>query len=217
MAATIPVQIYVVDANGDLVPVGTLNPLPTGSSGGGGGATTVADGADVAQGAIADAAVSTDTTGSVSGKLRGLVKLVVNLLSRWPASLQTNGGLKVEGVAGGVAQSVAESIKTLTQISGTAASSGDNSVVAAPSAGNHLVVSAFVVQNEAATANTMILRPGTSSTTAWRCLGQNQGDGLSMVFPPGRCWRLPTATALNLNLSAATSCGYSVSYWSEAD
>lgn len=38
-------------------------------------------------GANADAAVDTDTTGTISGKLRGLVKLVVNLLSRWPASL----------------------------------------------------------------------------------------------------------------------------------
>jgi hypothetical protein len=57
-------------------------------------------------GATGDAAVDTDTTGTASGKLRGLVKLIANLLSRWPAALQTNGGLKVEGVAGGVAQPV---------------------------------------------------------------------------------------------------------------
>lgn len=38
-------------------------------------------------GANADAAVDTDTTGTISGKLRGLVKLMVNYLSRFPASL----------------------------------------------------------------------------------------------------------------------------------
>lgn len=41
-----------------------------GGSGGGGGAVTVADGADVTQGALADTAVTAGGTGSVSGKLR---------------------------------------------------------------------------------------------------------------------------------------------------
>ena len=48
---------------------------------------SVADGSDVTQGALADAGVSTDAAGTVSAKLRGLVILIVNLLSRWPASL----------------------------------------------------------------------------------------------------------------------------------
>lgn len=51
---------------------------------GGGGAVTMADGANVTQGATADAAVVTDTTGTVSGKLRGLVKWA---FERMPASL----------------------------------------------------------------------------------------------------------------------------------
>mgnify|MGYP001608706510 CR=1 FL=1 len=55
---------------------------PTG--GGGGGAATIANGADVAEGATTDAAVSTDTTGTVSGKLRGLVKWAYE---RMPAAL----------------------------------------------------------------------------------------------------------------------------------
>jgi hypothetical protein len=42
-----------------------------------------------------DAAVSTDANGSISAKLRGLIVLVVTLLSRWPASL----GRKAEGLA----------------------------------------------------------------------------------------------------------------------
>jgi hypothetical protein len=54
---------------------------------GGTSASTIADGADVTLGAIADAAVTTNTTGTVSGKLRGIVAHLVTLLSRWPASL----------------------------------------------------------------------------------------------------------------------------------
>lgn len=62
---------------------------------------SVADGSSIALGATTDAAVETDTTGTVSGKLRGLVKLFVNFLSRLPAALGANGGLKIEGVASG--------------------------------------------------------------------------------------------------------------------
>jgi hypothetical protein len=47
-----------------------------GGGGGGGGPATIADGADVTQGAIADAAVSTDAAGTVNAHLRGLVKLL---------------------------------------------------------------------------------------------------------------------------------------------
>lgn len=54
------------------------------AGGGGGGAVTIANGADVAEGATTDAAVVTDTTGTVSGKLRGLVKWA---FERMPASL----------------------------------------------------------------------------------------------------------------------------------
>ena len=54
------------------------------SGGGGGGASTIADGADVAEGATTDAAIITDTTGTLSGKLRGLVKWA---FERMPASL----------------------------------------------------------------------------------------------------------------------------------
>ena len=48
------------------------------------GPISIADGADVAEGATTDAAVVTDTTGTVSGKLRGLVKWA---FERMPVSL----------------------------------------------------------------------------------------------------------------------------------
>jgi hypothetical protein len=50
-------------------------------------AVTVANGADVAMGSTTDAGVSTDANGTVSAKLRGLIILLVNFLSRFPASL----------------------------------------------------------------------------------------------------------------------------------
>lgn len=75
---------------------GNLN--TAGGGGGGGGAVTVADGADVAEGATSDAAVTTDVAGTVSGKLRGLVKI---LASAWDS---VNGRLKVDG--SGVTQPV---------------------------------------------------------------------------------------------------------------
>lgn len=44
-----------------------------------GGAVTIDDGADVALGATTDAAVTTNTTGTVSGKLRGLVAILADV------------------------------------------------------------------------------------------------------------------------------------------
>lgn len=66
------------------VAVDTAGQVKTTGGGGGGGAVTIADGADVAEGATTDLAVVTDTTGTVSGKLRGLVKWAYE---RMPASL----------------------------------------------------------------------------------------------------------------------------------
>lgn len=72
------------DASGNMKAVSPTNPLPVssgGGGGGGGGATTIADGADVAMGARADAAATTDT-GTFS-----LIALVKRLVSKFPASL----------------------------------------------------------------------------------------------------------------------------------
>lgn len=102
--ASSPVRL--VDENDD--PIRDSNPLPVEIIGGapGGGASTIADGADINSGSTTDAAVTTDALGTLSAKLRGLIVLFVNFLSRFPAALGANGGLKVEGVAGGVSQLV---------------------------------------------------------------------------------------------------------------
>jgi len=65
-------------------------------------ATTVADGANVNQGANADAAVTGDTAGTLSAKLRGLIKIFGDI---WDS---TNHAVKIEGTGiGGSANAVA--------------------------------------------------------------------------------------------------------------
>lgn len=97
-------------------------------------------------GATADAAVDTDTTGTVSGKLRGLVKLIVNLLSRWPAALGAGGGLKVDG--SGTALPVTISAGTavighvITDTGSTTAVTGNVTVVQPTGTNLHAVLDA---------------------------------------------------------------------------
>lgn len=61
----------------------------TGTSGGGGGAATIADGADVAEGATTDSAVVGDAAGTVSAKLRGLSKILNSAWNSTAGSLST--------------------------------------------------------------------------------------------------------------------------------
>lgn len=69
---------YIV--NGIRQTVSATTPLPvTVSGGGGGGPATIVDGGDVAEGTTTDAAVTTDVNGTLSGKLRGLVKILADV------------------------------------------------------------------------------------------------------------------------------------------
>lgn len=115
-------QTVEIWADGE--PVGAANPLPTSASGGGGGAVTIADGADVALGATS-ASESASGNGTAVGLLKNLrtrVASVVTLLNGGlPAALGANGGLKVEGVASGVAQPVSAASLPLPSGAATAA------------------------------------------------------------------------------------------------
>ena len=97
--------------------------------------------------------------------------------------------------------------------SGTAADSGDNTLVAAPGAGLRLVIRQFVVENEDGDEPTAILKQG--ATAVKRRLTTAKGDGLGVHYPIGGEWRLPENSALVLNLSAANTFGYSVEYLTE--
>lgn len=105
-------------------------------------------------------------------------------------------------------------IGEILMATGTAASSGDNTLIAAPAAGRRIVVHDIQIQLEAATATTMLLKSG--STTRRRFYAGAIGDGLVLFFSPGKEFRLGTAEALVLNLSGANSVGYTVRYTTEA-
>lgn len=101
----------------------------------------------------------------------------------------------------------------LLSVTGTKNGNGDNELIAAPGAKVRIVITSITLQNESTTATTMILKAG--STAFLRVLGQNQGNGRALDLPPGREYRLPLNTALNLNLSGANQCGYTIFYYLE--
>lgn len=101
--------------------------------------------------------------------------------------------------------------QTLLFATGTASGSGDNTLIAAPSSGQEIVISSIQIQNESATAATMIIKFG--ATAKRRFLGQSQGDGFLRDLIPGREWKVGDATALVLNLSSAVQWGYSIEYY----
>lgn len=106
--------------------------------------------------------------------------------------------------------------KTLVAVSGTVAASGD--LVASPGAGYRIVVVAFVLQNEVATAQTAQIHAEGTATEGFRLFtpADAAGYGLRMTFPAGREWRLGEDEDLEVTLSAATTVGYSVLYFVEA-
>jgi hypothetical protein len=97
---------------------------------------------------------------------------------------------------------------TITRTAAAHASSGNNTLVAAPSAGYKLIVLYVRVQNESAVATTSIVKHGSTefARTAAAQYGYIERD---YCFYPVE---LPEATALVLNLSGANSHGTIVEY-----
>ena len=93
---------------------------------------------------------------------------------------------------------------------GINAAAGSTAIIAAPGQNHRIVVKAFVIQNESENAVVMQLLDGLHPQ--WRCLGQNQGDGLTMTFEEEHFWYLSPNTALNFDLDGANQCNYSVMY-----
>ncbi len=100
----------------------------------------------------------------------------------------------------------------LIHATGTAATSGDNTLIAAPGSGKQIVVSGLVIQNESSTSTTAILKFG--ATSIMRALFASQGDGIVRDVEPA--WEVGNNAALVLNLSGANSHGYSIAYWIDA-
>lgn len=71
------------------VPATGADPTPV-TIAAGGGAVTIADGADVNQGATTDAANTTGATGTMSGKLRGILAILANVWDSTLTALRTH-------------------------------------------------------------------------------------------------------------------------------
>lgn len=108
--------------------------------------------------------------------------------------------------------------KTLASKGGSASSSGDNTLVAAGT--NKLKVFAFSLTTTTSTSTTCIFQSGASGTELWRVVLQGPGSvtvGANLaVTPPAYLFATASATLLNLNLSAAQTVMWSVSYFDEA-
>lgn len=108
--------------------------------------------------------------------------------------------------------------KTLVSKGGSVASSGDNTLVVAGT--NRLKVYAFSLSTISTTAVTCIFQSGASGTELWRVVLQTPasvaGGANLVVQPPAWLFATAAATLLNMNLSAAVTVHYSVSYFDEA-
>ena len=88
---------------------------------------------------------------------------------------------------------------------------GPTVLIQSPGLNQHIVVTSFVIQNEASQASTlMILQDG--GHDRWRFLAPAQGDFLSKDFAPNHPWKLRDNQPLVLYLSAANQCSYSIQY-----
>ncbi len=97
---------------------------------------------------------------------------------------------------------------TINRVAGVAGASGDNTLIAAPGAGNRLAILYEHIQNESATATTAQIKHG-STVVARKALAQYaEYERDHTVYPV----LLPENTAYVLNLSGANNHGYTLEY-----
>lgn len=147
------------DANGQL--------KTTGSGGGGGGAATIADGADVAEGATTDAAVAFGGTGTVSAKLRlmttQLNTLNTSVQAATPAGSAIIGKVGIDqttmGVTNGV--TIVPSSATAIGITPVTSAAAESSHVLKAGPGN--VYSVYAANLNATTGGWLVLLNATAA------------------------------------------------------
>lgn len=161
------------------------------------------------------------TIRDAAGNERGANVTAANALSIDNSSIAGTATSVGVGASGTGVQRMVEANnagKTLATVSGTAASSGNNTLKAAGT--NLLKVYAFSLTTTSATSTTCIFQSGASGTELWRVVLQaptsvNVGANLA-VTPPAYLFATASATLLNLNLSGAQTIHYSVAYYDEA-
>lgn len=96
-------------------------------------------------------------------------------------------------------------------VTGTKATTGATTVIAAPGAGRQIVIKDFSIQSE--TSNAQVMQLGvTAGAYFWRIRAATDGEGeaLNDLF-----WSLGANQGLTLTISAAYTCGYSIAYYIE--
>lgn len=180
-------------------------------------ASIVADGANVVEGATADAAVVTDTTGTLSGKIRGLVKWA---FERMPASLGQKTMANSLGVVISSDQSalpITSGKTILTVTSGATPITADTDIIAAVTSKRIKVIS-YAIFTDSTTQNVVTFKSnGTGGTALWvvpvqsPAAGAIFGANLTCGFP-GFLFATAAGEKLTLDVSAATNIWYSLTY-----
>lgn len=133
-----------------------------------------------------------------------------------PGNTANTTAWKVDGSA--VTQPISMAAKTIVSKTGSASSSGNNTIVAAGT--NKLKVFAFSLSTSSTTAITVKFQDGASGTDLWSVILQapasvSTGANLA-ISPPNWLFNTSAATLLNLNISAAQAVQWAVSYFDEA-
>lgn len=98
---------------------------------------------------------------------------------------------------------------TRTYITGTVATSGDNTLVAAPGAGNFFRILTLELQNESTTETLVILKSGATNRRRVLLPGKER---VFVSYPIHAPLDLAANAAMILNLGGANSVGYNVVY-----
>lgn len=100
-----------------------------------------------------------------------------------------------------------------THYCGIVNTAGDTIIIPSPGKDYRIRVFAFVIQNESASATTILLKD--NNNTHWRCLCQFQGCGLTMKFDKESLWALGEDSPLKISLSDDNQCSYSIMFDTE--
>ena len=163
--------------------------------GGGGGAVTIADGANVAQGSTTDVAITTDINGTISGKLRGLVKIFGSV---WDS---VNNRLNV-----------AVGISTYLPQSGTVSSSG-NTVIHTPAAGKTIQMFYYMLNADANNSTPVTATIRFSSGSAITTISLPPGGTIARNIGAGKYYFAGAVNdTLIINLSAGANVNFALEY-----
>lgn len=134
-----------------------------GGGGGGGGAVTVADAADVTQGAIADAAVTAGATGTVNAHLRSISRDVMSV-NTWASG--TLGAMATYGTSpGAVNVPGVNAFVTNTLAPGQAAAASSSPVVLAKNSGTGSTVAGAAIGTAGTASAEVVTVQGIASMT----------------------------------------------------